>query len=98
MVLGSVGLVKASFSLLFIPIDFLTPVAALLCFAAAYASEKAEGKRSVMTLALWGAGIACLLTLLPLIGLTIDLYVFRVNGLMLIAGFVCLLIAYMKSR
>lgn len=96
-VLGSVGIVRLPLHVVFIQIDVLMPIVALLCFAVAYVNYENTSKNSVLNWALWIAGAVALLTLLPVISLPIILPLVQVNGLMLIVGFVCLLIAYLKT-
>lgn len=96
-ILGSVGLVRLPLMLLFVSIDILTLIVGFLCFAAAYASREAEASNSVLNWALWITGGAAIVSLLPIVSLPIILPFVTVNGLMLIVGFICLLIAYLKS-
>ena len=100
-ILGSIGIARLPLGILFVQIDVLMPIVGLLCFAVAYVSREDAGKNSVLNWALWITGFAAFasaaLGYLPLINLQIVLPFMTINGLTLIIGFVCLLIAYLKT-
>jgi hypothetical protein len=100
-VLGSIHVVSMPLSILFVQVDVLMPIVGVLCLAVAYVSREEAGKNSVLNWVLWITGGAALATavlnFLPLANLTIVLPFMTVNGLMLIIGLVCLLIAYLKT-
>jgi type VI protein secretion system component VasK len=77
------------------------PVVGVLCFAVAYVSYEEAHKNSTLNWILWATGVAALgaavLSILPLVNLQIVLPFMTINGLTLIIGFVCLLIAYLKT-
>ena len=100
-VLGSIHVVSLPLSVLFVQIDVLMPIVGLLCLAVAYVSREDAGKNSALNWALWITGFAAfaaaVLNFLPLVNLQIVLPFLTINGLTLIIGFVCLLIAYLKT-
>lgn len=100
-ILGSIHIVSLPLSILFVQIDVLMPIVGLLCFAVAYVSWEDTGKNSVLNWALWITGAAAIgsafLSYLPLVNLHIVLPFMSINGLTLIIGFVCLLMAYLKT-
>jgi hypothetical protein len=100
-ILGSINVVSLPLNILFVQVHVLMPVVGALCLAVAYFSREDAGKNSTLNYILWGTGIAsfavAFLTVLPLAGLDIKLPFVTINGLMLIVGFVCLLIAYLKT-
>ena len=100
-ILGSIGIARLPLGILFVQIDVLTPIVGLLCFAVAYVSREDAGKNSTLNWALWITGFAAfaaaVLNFLPLVNLQIVLPFMTINGLTLIIGFVCLLIAYLKT-
>ena len=100
-VLGSINVVSLPLNILFVQVHLLMPVVGLLCLAVAYFQWEDTGKNSTLNYILWGTGFAAFivafLTVLPIAGLDIKLPFVTINGLMLIVGFVCLLIAYLKT-
>ncbi len=100
-ILGSIGVARLPLGILFVQIDVLMPIVGLLCLAVAYVSREDAGKNSVLNWALWITGFAAfgaaLVSYLPLVNLQIVLPFMTINGLTLIIGFVCLLIAYLKT-
>jgi hypothetical protein len=100
-ILGSINVVSLPLSILFVQINVLMPIVGVLCFAVAYVTYEDSHKNSTLNWIIWGTGIAAFLTafltLLPLINLQIVLPFVTINGLMLILGFACLLIAYLKT-
>ena len=100
-VLGSIHVVSLPLSILFVQVDVLMPIVGLLCFAVAYVSREDAGKNSVLNGILWMVGAVAIasavLTFFPLVNLQIVLPFMTINGLMLIVGFICLLIAYLKT-
>jgi len=100
-ILGSINVVSLPLSILFVQVNVLMPVVGVLCLAVAYTSYEEAHKNSTLNYLLWGTGIAAFATTvlgwLPLAGLEIKLPFMTINGLMLIIGFVCLLIAYLKT-
>ena len=100
-VLGSVHIVSLPLGILFVQIDVLMPIVGVMCLAVAFVSYEQMGRNSFLNWLLWGTGIAALATavlnILPLLNLTIVLPFMTVNGLMLIVGLVCLMIAYLKT-
>ena len=100
-ILGSINVVSLPLSILFVQVIVLMPVVGVLCFAVAYVSYEQAHKNTTLNWILWGTGAVAFLTaflsLLPLINLQIVLPFMTINGLMLILGFVCLLIAYLKT-
>jgi hypothetical protein len=99
--LGSIHVVSLPLGILFVQVDVLMPIVGVLCLAVAYVSREQAGKNSVLNWALWVTGVAALatavLSFLPLVNLQIVLPFMTINGLMLIIGFACLLIAYLKT-
>jgi hypothetical protein len=100
-VLGSIRVVSVPLAILFVQIDVLMLIVAALCLAVAFVSLEQTGRNSVLNLALWITGFAALATavlnFLPILNLSIVLPFVTINGLMLIIGFVCLMIAYVKT-
>jgi len=100
-ILGSIGIARLPLGILFVQIDVLMPIVGLLCFAVAYVTREDSGKNSALNWALWITGFAAFasaaLSYLPLLNLSIVLPFMTINGLTLIVGFVCLLIAYLKT-
>jgi hypothetical protein len=100
-ILGSINVVSLPLSILFVQVNVLMPVVGALCLAVAYFTYEETHKNSTLNYLLWGTGIAAFaITLfgwLPMVGLEIKLPFVTINGLMLILGFVCLLIAYLKT-
>ena len=100
-ILGSINVVSLPLSILFVQINVLMPVVGVLCFAVAYVSYEEAHKNSTLNWILWATGVAALgaavLSILPLVNLQIVLPFMTINGLTLIIGFVCLLIAYLKT-
>lgn len=100
-ILGSINVVSLPLSILFVQVNVLMPVVGALCLAVAYFTYEEAHKNSTLNYILWGTGIAAFvvafLAVLPVAGLDIKLPFVTINGLMLIVGFVCLLIAYLKT-
>ena len=100
-VLGSIHIVRLPLGFLFVQVDVLMPIVGVLCLAVAYFSHEQMGRNSFLNWVLWATGFAALATavlnILPLLNLTIVLPFMSVNGLMLIIGLVCLMIAYLKT-
>ncbi len=100
-VLGSIHVVSMPLGILFVQIDVLMPIVGVLCLAVAYVSREELGRNSVLNWVLWITGFAALATailrFLPVVNLQIELPFMTINGLMLIIGFMCLLIAYLKT-
>ncbi|MBI1211091.1 MAG: hypothetical protein GC190_06475 [Alphaproteobacteria bacterium] len=100
-ILGSINVVSLPLSILFVQVNVLMPVVGILCFAVAYVSYEQAHKNTTLNWILWATGCAAFLTavlsFVPLVDLKIVLPFLTINGLMLILGFVCLLIAYLKT-
>jgi drug/metabolite transporter (DMT)-like permease len=97
-ILGAIGLARLPLKLFVIEIDVLMPIAALLCFAVAYAMRKDPATaKSPLVQVLWVVAAAALLTVIPLVSLPLDLTIARIDALQLLVGFACLLIAYVKT-
>jgi len=100
-VLGSIHVVNLPLGILFVQIDMLMPIVGVLCLAVAFVSHEQMGRNSTLNWLLWGTGFAALATavlnFLPLLNLSIVLPFMTVNGLMLIIGLVCLMLAYLKT-
>ncbi|HAH11882.1 MAG TPA: hypothetical protein DCL54_13710 [Alphaproteobacteria bacterium] len=95
-ILGAVGVARLPLQILFVQIDMLMPIVAMLCAAAGFSSEQVHGRTTLSTI-LWANAAAAVITLLPFISLPIVLPIIRIDGLQLIVGFICLLIAYLKT-
>ena len=100
-ILGSINVVSLPLSILFVQINVLMPMVGVLCLAVAYFTYEETHKNNTLNYILWGTGIAAFvvafLSVLPIAGLDIKLPFVTINGLMLIVGFACLLIAYLKT-